>query len=190
MRLNYQSTPVKVYKSTISCVMGVLLFSAGIAFCIWVAISNFNNDALSWIMVLALGVMAVACVNQMIYYIRCRHEQIIITEQFLIISQCVKETKDGNWAPVKDVKIPWKNINYISAQWEHPTPKSIRKNVLVSVGKYKKETYLIDPDIFDVFFLERRLQEYQQKYGNTGAPPRSTSIDNLPYLHSILKKRR
>ncbi len=43
MRLN--SKPVKVYKSTISCVMYVLLFSAGIAFCIWVAISNFNNDA-------------------------------------------------------------------------------------------------------------------------------------------------
>ena len=31
MRLN--SKPVKVYKSTISCVMYVLLFSAGIAFC-------------------------------------------------------------------------------------------------------------------------------------------------------------
>jgi len=185
MRLNYQSTPVKVYKTTISTVIGVVFFTILIAFCVWVVVSSF-----SWILLICMGIMACACIEQMVYYIRCRHEQIIITEQLLIISQCVKETKDGNWAPVKDVKIPWKNINYISAQWEHPTPKSIRKNVLVSVGKYKKETYLIDPDIFDVFFLERRLQEYQQKYGNTGAPPRSTSIDNLPYLHSILKKRR
>ena len=166
MRLNYQSTPVKVYKSTISCVMGVLLFSAGIAFCIWVAISNFNNDALSWIMVLALGGMAVACVNQMIYYIRCRHERIVITEQHLIISQCVKQTDSRGWKPVKNVQISWKDINYIMAQWEHPTSKSIRKNVLVSVRKRgKEEVYLIDPDIFDVFFLEKKLQKYQQQYG-------------------------
>ena len=163
MRLNYQSTPVKVYKSTISCVMGVLLFSAGIAFCIWVAISNFNNDALSWIMVLALGVMAVACVNQMIYYIRCRHEKIVITEHHLGISQCVKQTRDGGWTAVKNVKISWTNINYIIAQWEHPTSKSIRKNVLVSAGK--NDTYLIDPDIFDVFFLEKKLQNYHRQYG-------------------------
>ena len=154
--------PVKIYKSTISCVMYVLLFSAGIAFCIWVAISNFNNDAPSWIMVLALGGMAVACVNQMIYYIRCRHEQIIITEQSLIISQCVQETKNGDWKPVKNVKIPWTDIDYIIAQWERPTSKSIRKNVLVSAGK--RETYLIDPDIFDVFFLEKKLQNYHRQY--------------------------
>ena len=133
-----------------------------IAFCIWVAISNFNNDALSWIMVLALGGMAVACVNQMIYYIRCRHEQIIITEQSLIISQCVQETKNGDWKPVKNVKIPWTDIDYIIAQWERPTSKSIRKNVLVSAGK--RETYLIDPDIFDVFFLEKKLQNYHRQY--------------------------
>ena len=126
------------------------------------AISNFNNDALSWIMVLALGGMAVACVNQMIYYIRCRHEQIIITEQSLIISQCVQETKNGDWKPVKNVKIPWTDIDYIIAQWERPTSKSIRKNVLVSAGK--KETYLIDPDIFDVFFLEKKLQNYHRQY--------------------------
>ena len=163
MQLNYQSTPVKVYKSTISCVMYVLLFSAGIAFCIWVAISNFNNDALSWIMVLALGVMAVACVNQMIYYIRCRHEKIVITEQYLSISQCVKQTRDGDWIPVKNVKISWSDINYIIAQWERPTSKSIRKNVLVNAGK--KDTYLIDPDIFDVFFLEKKLQKYHNQYG-------------------------
>ena len=163
MRLNYQSTPVKVYKSTISCVMGVLLFSAGIAFCIWVAISNFNNDAPSWIMVLALGGMAVACVNQMIYYIRCRHEKIVITEHHLGISQCVKQTRDGGWTAVKNVKISWTNINYIIAQWEHPTSKSIRKNVLVSAGK--NDTYLIDPDIFDVFFLEKKLQNYYNQYG-------------------------
>jgi uncharacterized membrane protein (DUF485 family) len=161
MRLN--SKPVKVYKSTISCVMYVLLFSAGIAFCIWVAISNFNNDALSWIMVLALGVMAVACVNQMIYYIRCCHEKIVITEQYLSISQCVKQTRDGDWIPVKNVKIPWTDINHISAQWERPTSKSIRKNVLVNAGK--KDTYLIDPDIFDVFFLEKKLQNYHNQYG-------------------------
>ena len=163
MRLNYQSTPVKVYKSTISCVMGVLLFSAGIAFCIWVAISNFNNDALSWIMVLALGGMAVACVNQMIYYIRCRHEKIVITEQLITISQCVKQTKSGDWAPVKNVKIFWSDNNYIIAQWERPTSKSIRKNVLVSAGK--NDTYLIDPDIYDVFFLEKKLQNYHRQYG-------------------------
>ena len=113
MRLNYQSTPVKVYKSTISCVMYVLLFSAGIAFCIWVAISNFNNDAPSWIMVLALGGMAVACVNQMIYYTRCRHEKIVITEQLLTISKCFKQTKSGDWAPVKNVKLQWRDINHI-----------------------------------------------------------------------------
>ena len=165
MSQNYHPKPVKIYKSTISCVMGVLLFSAGIAFCIWVAISNFNNDALSWIMVLALGVMAVACVNQMIYYIRCRHEKIVITEQYLSISQCVKQTRDGNWIPVKNVKIPWTDIDYIIAQWERPTSKIIRKNVLVSAGK--KENYLIDPDIFDVFFIEKKLQHYHQQYGNT-----------------------
>ena len=162
MSQNYHPKPVKIYKSTISCVMYVLLFSAGIAFCIWVAISNFNNDALSWIMVLALGGMAVACVNQMIYYIRCRHEKIVITEQSLIISQCVQETKNGDWKPVKNVKIPWTDIDYIIAQWERPTSKSIRKNVLVSAGK--KETYLIDPDIFDVFFLEKKLQNYHRQY--------------------------
>ena len=122
--------PVKIYKSTISTVIYVLFFSAGIAFCIWVAISNFNNDAPSWIMVLALGGMA-----------------IVITEQLLIISQCVKQTKNGDWAPVKNVQIPWININHIKAQWERPTSKSIRKNVLVSAGK--KDVYLIDPDIYD-----------------------------------------
>ena len=141
---------VKIYKSTISCVMGVLLFSAGIAFCIWVAISNFNNDAPSWIMVLALG---------------CRHEKIVITEQLLTISQCVKQTKNGDWAPVKNVQIPWIDINHIKAQWERPTSKSIRKNVLVSAGK--KDVYLIDPDIYDVFFLEKKLQKYQRQYGST-----------------------
>ena len=155
--------PVKIYKSTISTEIYVLFFSAGIAFCIWVAISNFNNDAPSWIMVLALGGMAVACVNQMIYYIRCRHEKIVITEQYLSISQCVKQTRDGDWIPVKNVKIQWTDINHISAQWERPTSKSIRKNVLVNAGK--KDTYLIDPDIFDVFFLEKKLQNYHNQYG-------------------------
>ena len=156
--------PVKIYKSTISCVMYVLLFSAGIAFCIWVAISNFNNDILSWILALCMGVMAVACVNQMIYYIRCRHEKIVITEQLLTISQCVKQTKNGDWAPVKNVKLQWRDINHIKAQWERPTSKSIRKNVLVSAGK--KDVYMIDPDIFDVFFLEKKLKKYHQQYGS------------------------
>ena len=157
--------PVKIYKSTISCVMYVLLFSAGIAFCIWVVISNFNNDAPSWIMVLALGGMAVACVYQMIYYIRCRHERIVITEQLLTISQCVKQTKSGDWAQVKNVKLQWRDINHIKAQWERPTSKSIRKDVLVSAGK--KDVYLIDPDIYDVLFLEKKLQKYQRQYGST-----------------------
>ncbi len=143
--------PVKIYKSTISTVIYVLFFSAGIAFCIWVAISNFNNDAPSWIMVLALGGMA-------------RHEKIVITEQLLTISQCVKQTKSGDWAPVKNVKLQWRDINHIKAQWERPTSKSIRKNVLVSAGK--KDVYMIDPDIFDVFFLEKKLKKYHQQYGS------------------------
>ena len=77
-------------------------------------------------MVLALGGMAVACVYQMIYYIRCRHEKIVITEQLLTISQCFKQISAG-----------------------------------------KKDVYLIDPDIYDVFFLEKKLQKYQRQYGNT-----------------------
>ncbi len=116
-------------------------------------------------MVLALGGMAVACVNQMIYYIRCRHERIVITEQLLTISQCVKQTKNGDWAPVKNVKLQWRDINHIKAQWERPTSKSIRKNILVSAGK--KDVYMIDPDIYDVFFLEKKLQKYQRQYGST-----------------------
>lgn len=185
MRLETPIRPVKVYKTTISTVIYVIFFTILIAFCVWVIVSEF-----SWILLICMGIMACFCINQMIYYIRCRHEQIVITEQLLIISQCVKETKDGNWTPVKNVKLSWKNINHISAQWEHPTSKSIRKNVLVSVGRNNKETYLIDPDIFDVFFLERRLEEFRQKYGNPSTPTRSTSIDHIPQLYKLLKNRR
>ncbi|MBO7576317.1 MAG: hypothetical protein J6T03_02495, partial [Bacteroidales bacterium] len=77
----------------------------------------------------------------------------------------VKQTKSGDWAPVKNVKLQWRDINYIKAQWERPTSKSIRKDVLVSAGK--KDVYLIDPDIYDVFFLEKKLQKYQRQYGST-----------------------
>ncbi len=83
----------------------------------------------------------------------------------LTISQCFKQTKSGDWAPVKNVKLQWRDINYIKAKWERPTSKSIRKNVLVSAGK--KDVYLIDPDIYDVFFLEKKLQKYQRQYGST-----------------------
>ena len=161
MRLNYQSTPIKIYKTTLSVIMEVTLFVALIAFCVWVIISEF-----SWIILICMGIMSFFCINQMVYYIRCRHERIVITEQFLIISQCVKQTDSRGWNPVKNVQISWKDINYIMAQWEHPTSKSIRKNVLVSVRKRgKEEVYLIDPDIFDVFFLEKKLQKYHRQYG-------------------------
>ena len=159
MRLNSDTKPIKVYKTTISTVILVVFYTAMIAFLVWLVISAF-----SWIMLICTGILAFFCIKQMVYYIRCRHEQIVITERLLIISQCVKQTRKGDWKPVKDVRIPWYDINYIIAQWEQPTSKSIRKNVLVSVGK--KDTYLIDPDIFDVFFLEKKLQKYLCQYGN------------------------
>ncbi len=163
MSIDPSTKPIKVYKSTISAVMYVLLYSVMIAFIVWVVVSTF-----SWIMLICMGIMAYFCIKQMAYYIRCRHEKIVITERFLSISQCVKQTRDGDWIPVKNVKLPWTNIDFIIAQWERPTSKSIRKNVLVSAGKNrKKELYLIDPDIYDVFFLEKKLQGYLSQYGST-----------------------
>ena len=163
MRLDPNPTPVKVYKSTIRAVIGVVFFTALIAILVWVVVSTF-----SWIMLICMGIMVFVCFKQMVYYIRCRHEKIVITERFLIISQCVKQTHAGDWIPVKNVKLPWTNIDFIIAQWERPTSKSIRKNVLVSAGKNrKKELYLIDPDIYDVFFLEKKLQGYLCQYGST-----------------------
>ena len=162
MNLHPGTKPIKVYKSTISAVIGVILYTAIIAILVWVVVSAF-----SWIMLILMGGMAYPFIKQMIYYIRCRHEQIVITERHLFISQCVKQTRDGDWVPMKDVQLPWSSINNITAQWEHPTSKSIRKNVLVRVGRNKKkELYMIDPDIFDLFFLERKLQDYLRQFGS------------------------
>lgn len=94
MSIDPSTKPIKVYKSTISAVMGVLLYSVMIAFIVWVVVSTF-----SWIMLICMGIMAYFCIKQMTYYIRCRHEKIVITEHFLSISQCVKQTRDGDWIP-------------------------------------------------------------------------------------------
>ena len=161
MRLN--PTPVKVYKTTLSIIMGVVLFTAIIAFLVWVV---FSSGEYFWIMLILMGAMAYFAVDQMIYFIRCRHDSIVITEDQLIISRCAKQKTNGAWKQAKNVKISWRNINRIYAQWEHPTSKSIRKDIYISVGKYgKNELYVIDPDVYDVFFLEKKLQKYQQQYG-------------------------
>ena len=159
MQTYHHTAPVKEYKTTISTMIGVGLYASFIALLVWIIIAAF-----SWLMLLCTGMLACFFGKQMVYYFRCRHEKIVITEQQLAVTQCVKQTCDGDWIPVKNIKIPWDNINYIAAQWEHPTSKSIRKNVLV--GTKKKDTYLIDPDIFDVFFLEKKLQDYHHLYGN------------------------
>ena len=155
--------PIKVYKTTVSIIMIMVLYIGFILLAGWLIIWAFRlKDIQSLILILCSGVFMFFFVKQMVYYVGYRKDRIVITERHLMVSHCLRQTKKGTWVEAKNVKIPWGSINDIYARWENPTPKSIRKNVFVSVGK--DALYMIDPDVYDVFFLERKLRNYHCQY--------------------------
>ncbi len=161
--------PAAIYKTHVSILFQLLLYGAAIAVFV---LPIIKTDVL-WAKILS-GV-AIACILwAVIHILRYWNDRIIVSPAHLSISHVAKKTRNGEWGEVGKAVIPWNDIRDISSQFNvHIANRvCIKKEVIIRLKG--GILYSIDSDIYDVFFLERKLKTFWHKYSNSH-PSRKTT---------------
>ena len=161
--------PAAIYKTHVSILLQLLLYGAAIAEFV---LPIIKTDVL-WAKILS-GV-AIACILwAVIHILRYWNDRIIVSPAHLSIPHVAKKTRNGEWGEVGKAVIPWNDIRDISSQFNvHIANRvCIQKEVIIRLKG--GILYSIDSDIYDVFFLERKLKVFWHKYSNSH-PSRKTT---------------
>lgn len=158
----YDERPTAVYRTTISTIILELLYVAGAAFFIYVML-YCDTDTI-WVQIF-LGLIALMALAGCIYPLKHRKDRIIVTPGHLSIMNTSVKKKDGKWSGSKKAQISWYDIKEIHSSLDVSITNrvSITKQIFVTLRNGTQ--YCIDPDIYDVFFLELKLKEFLAEYG-------------------------
>ena len=154
-----EERPVAVYKTTISIILYELLYFGVIALFGFVI---FKIDVL-WAQIL-LGVCIVITLAGCVMMLRHTKDRIVITSKQLSLTNVYSKTKQGKWSSTPEAIIPWNRIKDISSEFNIYIYNriNIHKEVLVTI--HNDTQYSIDSDLYDVFFLERKLRTFWKEY--------------------------
>lgn len=161
--------PTAIYKTHVSILLQLLLYGAAIAVFV---LPIIYSDVL-WVKILC-GVVIAFLLWAAVRLLRCWNDRIIVSPAHLSIPHVAKKTRNGEWVEVGKVVIPWNDIRDISSQFNvHIANRvCIQKEVIIRLKG--GILYSIDSDIYDVFFLERKLKVFWHKYSNSH-PSRKTT---------------
>lgn len=161
--------PAAIYKTKLSILLQLLLYGAAIAVFV---LPIIKTDVL-WAKILSGG--AIACILwAVIHILRYWNDRIIVSPAHLSISHVAKKTRNGEWGEVGKAVIPWYDIRDISSQFNvHIANRvCVQKEVIIRLKGGVR--YCIESDLYDVFFLERKLKAFWHKYSNSH-PSRKTT---------------
>lgn len=151
--------PVAVYKTTVSIILYELIYWGVIALFVYVV---FVIDVL-WAQIL-LGVCIAFALWGCVLLLRHTKDRIIITPKQLTLMNIYSKTKQGKWSFASKADIPWNKIKDITSEFDIQiySRVNIHKEVLVTL--YNGTQYCIDSDLYDVFFLERKLNAFREEF--------------------------
>ena len=152
--------PVAVYRTTISIILFEILYLAAAIGCGYIV---FQIDVL-WAQLL-LGFLAVMILWACRDLLKYRNDRIVVTPSHLSLPNVETRTKKGKHTLARKAIIPWHDIKDISFTIDVKKSNSVRIRKLVFVILNDKTQYTIDAELYDVFFLERKLKSFWQQYG-------------------------
>lgn len=161
--------PAAIYKTHVSILFQLLLYGAVIAVFV---LPIIYSDVL-WAKILS-GVVIAFLLWDAVHLLRYWNDRIIVSPAHLSIPHVDKKTRNGEWGEVDKAVIPWNDIRDISSQFNvHIANRvCIQKKVIIRLKG--GILYSIDSDLYDVFFLERKLKAFWHKYSNSH-PSRKTT---------------
>ncbi|MBR4773192.1 MAG: hypothetical protein IK010_02035 [Bacteroidales bacterium] len=159
MKNFYHEKPVAVYRTTVSIILYEVMYLAFAAGCVYVI---FLLDEL-WGQLL-LGILVVTLLWLGVDLLKYLNDRIVVTPSHLSLPNVDTRTKMGKESITAKAIIPWYKIKDIKVNFNITSTNrvNIQKKVLVILCN--ETIYSIDSDMYDVFFLKRKLKAFWQQF--------------------------
>ncbi len=159
MKNFYHEKPVAVYRTTVSIIFYEVMYLAFAAGCVYVI---FLLDEL-WGQLL-LGILVVTLLWLGVDLLKYLNDRIVVTPSHLSLPNVDTRTKMGKESITAKAIIPWYKIKDIKVNFNITSTNrvNIQKKVLVILCN--ETIYSIDSDMYDVFFLKRKLKAFWQQF--------------------------
>lgn len=154
--------PVKVYRTWWSVAM-MSLPPVGLAAVFLYAL--FKVDVQWWFWVLMLSMVA-GLLYMSVTWLRHVGDRIEVFDRGLHLTWAERRREGGKWVAVGDVWLEWRDIKAFSKTSEtNIIPLYTRRWIWLHARD--GIVYRITPDLYDTFFLERKLREYRATFGHS-----------------------
>lgn len=154
--------PVKVYRTWWSVAM-MSLPPVGLAAVFLYAL--FKVDVQWWFWVLMLSMVA-GLLYMSVTWLRHVGDRIEVFDRGLHLTWAERRRKGGKWAAERNVWLEWRDIKAFSKTSEtNIIPLFTRRWIWLHARD--GACYRITPDLYDTFFLERKLREYWVTFGRS-----------------------
>ena len=158
MKNKSHKRPTAVYRTTVSILLYMVLYLAIIALFTSIIVLSDNLAAK-----LVSGAMALVMILPIINTLRHTKDRIVVTPSHLSLTNITTRSKRGDWKTVQKAILPWGDIKDISPNYGIKLT-NLQKQVIVTLRSGTQ--YFIDSDLYDVFFLERKLKSHWHRFRN------------------------
>ena len=158
MKNKSHKRPTAVYRTTVSILLYMVLYLAIIALFTSIIVLSDNLAAK-----LVSGAMALVMILPIVHTLRHTKDRIVVTPSHLSLTNITTRSKHGDWKTVQKAMLPWGDIKDISPNYGIKLT-NLQKQVIVTLRSGTQ--YFIDSDLYDVFFLERKLKSHWHRFRN------------------------
>ena len=158
MKSRSHKRPTAVYRTTVSILLYMVLYVAIIALFTSIIVLSDNLAAK-----LVSGAMALVMILPIVHTLRHTKDRIVVTPSHLSLTNITTRSKHGDWKTVQKASLPWGDIKDISPNYGIKLT-NLQKQVIVTLRSGTQ--YFIDSDLYDVFFLERKLKSHWHRFRN------------------------
>ena len=150
--------PTTVYRTTVSIILYMVLYVALTTLFLYIMMKADGMDAK-----LVSGALALAMILPIVHTLRHTKDRIVVTPSHLSLTNITTRSKHGEWKTVQKAILPWGDIKDISPNYGIKLT-NLQKQVIVTLRSGTQ--YFIDSDLYDVFFLERKLKSHWHRFRN------------------------
>ena len=158
MKNKSHKRPAAVYRTTVSILLYMVLYLAIIALFTSIIVLSDNLAAK-----LVSGALALVMILLIVHTLRHTKDRIVVTPSHLSLTNITTRSKHGDWKTVQKAILPWGDIKDISPNYGIKLT-NLQKQVIVTLRSGTQ--YFIDSDLYDVFFLERKLKSHWHRFRN------------------------
>jgi hypothetical protein len=158
MKNKSHKRPTAVYRTTVSILLYMVLYLAIIALFTSIIVLSDNLAAK-----LVSGALALVMILPIVHTLRHTKDRIVVTPSHLSLTNITTRSKQGDWKTVQKAILPWGDIKDISPNYGIKLT-NLQKQVIVTLRSGTQ--YFIDSDLYDVFFLERKLKSHWHRFRN------------------------